>query len=144
MQASENCIWMIEDFEGFRADPYKCPAGVWTIGFGTTRNITKDTPKVTKDQAEALLLFDVATFEKGVSDIVKVPLSQHQFDALVSFSYNIGLGAFRTSTLVRRLNGGDYNVGAEFLRWNKASGKELPGLTRRREAEKQLFEKGKS
>ena len=132
---------MIEDFEGFRADAYKCPAGVWTIGYGTTRNVTKSTPKVTKDQAEAMLLADVAKFESGVADAVKVPLNQNQFDALVSFSYNIGLGAFKSSTLLRRLNRGDYNVGSEFLRWNKAGGEELPGLTRRREAEKQLFEK---
>lgn len=120
---------------------YKCPAGVYTIGYGHTKGVKKGL-KITKKEAEAFLREDIEQFENGVNKYVSVPLTQNQFDALVSFVYNVGLGAFKTSTMRKKLNTKDYAGAAnEFLRWNKSNGVVLTGLIRRRNAEKTLFEK---
>lgn len=140
MKTSQRGLDLIKQFEGLKLTAYLCPANVWTIGYGTTKGVTKGMT-ITAQRAEELLREDVAAFERGVSAAVRVPLEQHEFDALVSFAYNVGLGAFRTSTLLRLLNAGDKAGAAkQFDRWNKAAGKPLAGLTRRRAAERKLFE----
>jgi len=134
---------LIKKYEGFRSHAYVCPAGVNTIGFGTTVINGKPVPegmKITLDEANVFLDADLYDFENGINSLVKVDLNQNQFDALVCFVYNIGLGAFKKSTLLRKLNGEDFDgASKEFLRWNKAGGKVLPGLVRRRESEMNLF-----
>jgi GH24 family phage-related lysozyme (muramidase) len=130
---------LIKEFEGLRLDAYICPAGVPTIGYGTTKGV-KLGDRITTVQAEALLKRDLENFEAAVRSLVKVPLNSNQFSALVSFAYNVGVGALQQSTLLKRLNQGDYQGAAqEFLRWNKAGGQALPGLTRRRQVERSLF-----
>lgn len=140
MTPSPRALDLIKQFEGLKLSAYICPAGVPTIGYGTTKGVRMgDT--ITAAEAERMLAQDVEKFAKGVREAVKVPLEQHEFDALVSFAYNVGLGAFRTSTLLRLLNAGDKEAAAkQFDRWNKAGGKPLAGLTRRRAAERKLFE----
>lgn len=134
---------IIKDAEGLELTAYKCPAGIWTIGYGHTGSDVWPGLTITKPEAEALLEKDLKRFEKGISEMVKVGLTQGQFDALVSFTYNVGQEAFKNSTLLKRLNAGDYEGAAEqFQRWNKAGGKTLLGLIRRREAERKLFEEG--
>lgn len=139
MKTSQKGIDLIKKFEGCRLEAYRCPAGVWTIGYGHTKGV-KDGMKISQAQAEEFLREDLRIFEKAVESCVKAPLSQNQFDALVSFCYNCGAEALRTSTLLKLLNEGKYfEAGEQFLRWNKAGGKVLVGLTRRREEEKTLF-----
>ncbi len=143
MRTSENGLALIRQAEGLRLRAYKCPAGVWTIGFGTTAGV-KEGQIITKERAEELLRDDVKRFEDQVLRLVKVPLTQGQLDALVSFTYNLGAANLGNSTLLRLLNAGDHKgAAAQFDRWTKASGKELPGLVKRRAAERALFE-GKS
>lgn len=132
---------LIKRFEGLRLKAYICPAGVPTIGYGTTKGVRMG-QTITEEEAERLLREDVAVFERGVDEAVKVPLNPNQRAALVSFAYNVGLGAFRTSTLLRLLNKGDYAGAAkQFDRWTKGGGKVLPGLVKRRAAERELFER---
>lgn len=139
MKTSNNGINLIKQFEGCILSAYKCPAGVWTIGYGHTKNV-KQGMKITSSQATELLKEDLTTYENYVNKYVKVKLNQNQFDALVSFTFNCGAGALKSSTLLKKLNKGDYTGAAnELLRWNKANGKVLAGLTRRRKAEKALF-----
>lgn len=150
MKASNNCYELIKAFEGLHAvksdgtvRAYVCPAGKWTIGYGSTKGV-RSGMNITKEEAEELLIKDVAVFEAAVNNRVKVPLSQNQFDALVSFVFNLGEGNFAKSTLLRKLNAGDYDaVPSELMRWNKArvNGvlQPLRGLTRRRAAEGALF-----
>lgn len=134
---------LIQSFEGFVATAYVCPAGVVTIGYGTTRingRPVKLGLKITTDEAEQFLEEDLKMFEDIVNSSVSVEITQNQFDALVSLVYNIGGGNFKKSTLLKVLNGGGFQEAADqFLRWNKAKGKVLPGLTRRRKAERELF-----
>ena len=135
---------LIAQFEGCYLQAYLCPANVWTIGIGTTIYPNgvkvKKGDKCTLEQAHEYLAHDMIEFEKTVNDSVKVPLSQNQFDALVSLAYNIGSGAFKNSTLLKKLNAKDYAGAADqFLVWNKGGGKVLKGLVRRREAERALF-----
>ena len=135
---------LIAQFEGCYLQAYLCPANVWTIGIGTTiypNSVkVKKGDKCTLEQAHEYLAHDMIEFEKTVNDSVKVPLSQNQFDALVSLTYNIGSGAFKNSTLLKKLNAKDYSGAADqFLVWNKGGGKVLKGLVRRREAERALF-----
>lgn len=145
MRASENCLGLIRQFEGFSAKPYKCPADVWTIGYGSTRYadgraVASSDPNITEQAAGALVLATLGAYESAVNDSVKVQLSQNEFDALVDFAYNVGAGNLRSSTLLKKLNAGDRAGSAdEFLKWNKGGGKVLPGLVRRREAERKLF-----
>ena len=144
MKTSSNGTSLIKEFEGFVASAYLCPAKVWTIGIGTTvypnGTKVKKGDKCTQEQALEYLQHDLKSFEKTVNESVKVPLSQNQFDALVSLAYNIGSGAFKNSTLLKKLNAKDYAGAADqFLVWNKGSGKVLKGLVRRRDAERALF-----
>lgn len=129
----------IKTFEGLRLDAYLCPAGVWTIGYGTTRGVMKG-DRITKEQAEKLLIEDVRQFEAAINKLVKVPLKQGQFDALVVFCYNVGIGAFERSSLLKKLNAGDYSAAPQELgRWVRAQGVRLEGLVRRRNAEIDLW-----
>jgi spore coat assembly protein SafA len=139
MSLSQNGIDFIKGKEGFRADAYQDPAGVWTIGYGHTGGV-KPGDHVTPEQAETLLRQDVAWAEAAVRQNVKVPLTQGQFDALVSFTFNVGAGALKKSALLEKLNAGDYaGAQAEFGRWVHAGGKVLPGLVTRRREEAEMF-----
>jgi len=139
MQTSQAGIDLIKRFEGLRLKVYTCPAGVKTIGYGHTAGVTMDTLPITEEQAEAFLVEDLKKFERGVLSTVKVPLTQGQFDALVSFAFNLGLGALQGSTLLKRLNASQ-PCADQFERWIFANGVAMPGLRRRREAERRLFE----
>jgi len=140
MNISESGLSIIKHFEGLRLQAYQCSAGVWTIGYGHTLNVFPG-DDITTEEAERMLRDDIRDAEYAVVQYVTVPLTQHQFDALVSFVFNLGSSNFRLSTLLRKLNAGDYtSAAAELLRWVNAGGKKLPGLVRRREAEKALFE----
>jgi lysozyme len=132
----------IKQEEGLRLTSYLCPSKVWTIGWGHTLT-AKPGMTITKEQAESLLSKDIARFEDAVNSYVKVPLNQNQFDALVSFVYNVGAGNFLQSTLLKVLNQKNYDQASkEFLRWNKGSGgKVLSGLVTRRANESKLFSK---
>jgi lysozyme len=130
---------LIREFEGLRLTAYLDPVNIWTIGYGHTKT-AKSGMSISQAGAEALLKHDLAWVEDCINTKVKVPLSNHQYDALASLIYNIGAGAFSKSTLLRKLNASDYAGAAnEFQRWNKAGGKVLAGLTRRRAAEMVLF-----
>lgn len=140
MKISENGKDLIRHFEGLKLTAYKCPAGVWTIGYGSTGPHVHAGLSITEEYADELLSDDLARFEKGVDDAVTVGMAQHQFDALVAFSFNVGLGNLRSSTLLKKVNAGlVQEAPAQFLRWDKAAGKVLAGLTRRRQAEAALF-----
>lgn len=141
MQTGREGIELIKGFEGLRLSKYQDVVGKWTIGYGHLILPSESFPNpLTEKQAEDLLRKDLATSEAGVARLVKVKLSQQQFDALVSFTFNLGAGNLQSSTLLKKLNAGDYSGAAEeLLRWNKAGGKEVAGLTRRRAAERKLF-----
>jgi lysozyme len=140
MQTSENGIQLIKQFESFAAAPYLCPAGKPTIGYGHVIREGENFSALTKMQADAVLRRDVAACEASISRLVQVPLSQGQFDALVSFVFNLGAGALKRSTLLRRLNEGNYTAAADnFQRWVYAKNVKLAGLVRRRAAEWALF-----
>lgn len=145
MQMSKVGITMIKKFEAFRAQPYLCPAGKATIGYGSTFYADQTPVKlsdalISPADADALLCDTLGQYEAAVNDGISVPLSQGQFDALVDFAYNCGSGNFRASTLRKKINAGDMaGASLEFVRWNKANGVVLDGLTRRRDAEQALF-----
>ncbi|HCW3080708.1 TPA: lysozyme [Enterobacter asburiae] len=144
MQTSDKGISLIKQFEGCKLTAYQDSVGVWTIGYGWTQPVDGKPIRagmtIKQETAERLLKTGLVSYESDVSRLVKVGLTQGQFDALVSFTYNLGARSLSTSTLLRKLNAGDYTGAAEeFLRWNKAGGKVLTGLTRRREAERALF-----
>ena len=145
MKASDACLKIIKEFEGFRSKPYRCPADVATIGFGSTRYengkaVSMDDPEITVARALELLRLTLSEYEGTVNRLVTVPIKQCQFDALVSFTYNIGGGNFGASTLLRKLNEGNYDSPVfEFGKWTRGGGVILPGLVRRREAEAKLF-----
>ena len=140
MQISKAGLDLIKQFEGLYLKAYRCPAGVPTIGYGHTAGVAMG-QTITQQQADDYLRRDVRQFERAVARLVSVPLTQGQFDALVSFAFNLGEGALAQSTLLRLLNAGDYaGAAAQFDRWNKAGGRVLPGLVRRRAAERALFE----
>lgn len=130
---------LITYFEGVELESYLCPAGVWTIGIGHTKGVEKG-QIITYDKAYKLLIEDLRPCELAIDRLVLVKINQNQRDALASFIFNLGSGAFAKSTLLKRINDGLYNEAAnEFLRWDKAGGKVLDGLTRRRKAERSLF-----
>lgn len=137
-----NGLKLIKSFEGFSPLEYTCVAGKRTIGYGHVLRAGECYPAgVTEAEAETLLLDDVAEAEQTVIDLVEVPLSANQFDALVSFVFNVGWRKFAGSTLLKKLNAADYDgAAAEFLRWKYAGGTVINGLLRRRIAEKKLFE----
>lgn len=144
MQTSDKGIALIKEFEGCKLTAYQDSVGVWTIGYGWTQPVDGKSIRagmtIKQETAERLLKTGLVSYESDVSRLVKVGLTQGQFDALVSFTYNLGARSLSTSTLLRKLNAGDYAGAAdEFLRWNKAGGKVMNGLTRRREAERALF-----
>jgi lysozyme len=137
-------LQLVAEFEGYRSEAYRCPAGVWTIGYGTTRwgdgRPVQPGDTITEDAARRLLKRDLADAAQAVDDLVKVELTEHQRAALISFVYNIGRGAFARSTLLARLSAGHMTSAAdEFMRWIRAGGVVLPGLVRRRSAEAKLF-----
>lgn len=136
---------LIKEFEGLKLDAYKCPAGVWTIGYGHTTDVSPG-QHINEAQAEALLIADLDDVAKGLSSELKdLSLSQNMYDACISLAFNIGLYNFNRSTLKRFLVRHDFKSAAgEFVRWNKARGADgqlhpVSGLTRRREAERKLF-----
>ena len=139
MHISEKGLNLIKKFEGLRLKAYKCPAGKLTIGYGHTNNVRPD-DVITEAQATELLIRDVLDVEGVINRLVTKTLNQGQFDACISFIFNLGAGNFQRSTLLRKINQGDF-VGAsrEFSRWIYAGGKILNGLKKRREEEKQLF-----
>jgi len=140
MQISEEGKNLIKKFEGCELEAYKCAAGVWTIGYGHIKTAVEG---MKIDQATANELFDeeMGEYETYVNTAVTVPLSQNQFDALVSWVFNLGNGNLNASTMLKVINSGDHaGVPAQIKRWNKAGGKVLDGLIRRREAEALLYE----
>lgn len=144
MNISKNGIELIKRFEGCELQAYQDSVGVWTIGYGWTQAV--DGKKIGAGMvidlatAERLLKCGVVQYEQGVNQLVKVKITQAQFDALVSFAYNLGLRSLSTSTLLKKLNVGDTKGAAdEFLKWCRAGGKILNGLVRRRTAERELF-----
>lgn len=145
MIVDQKCVDIVKDFEGFRAKPYLDAVGIPTIGYGSTfyadgTKVTLKDPPIGESEAENLTRLVLNTIAKQVNSLVSVELSTNQFSALVSFTYNVGVGAFKTSTLRRLINEGAYDKAPEqFMRWNKAGGKVLPGLTRRRKAEVDLW-----
>lgn len=157
MKVSAKCIQQIKQDEGVKARAYQCPALLWTIGVGHVIDPNhakvpfadrKQLPIPTgwdrvlsNDEIDEILRKDLARFESGVLRLIKVPMTQGQFDALVSFSFNVGLGNLQNSTLRMKINRGDYEGAAEqFLVWTKAGGKVLKGLVIRRTHEKNMFE----
>lgn len=135
-------VALIKQWEGCKLTAYKCPAGVWTIGYGHTRT-AREGMTITQAQAESLLREDLRVFEAAVTDAVDVDLSDNQFAALVSWAYNIGVGAMRRSSLIRRLNAGEYDaVPNELAKWSRVKGKAVKGLSNRRAAEAGLWARG--
>lgn len=142
MKTSEKGLSLIKAHEGLRLNAYLCPANVWTIGYGHTtaagHPTVKPGMKITRQEADDILRRDVSRFEERVNRLVKVPLTQSQFDALVSFDFNTG--KLHSSTLLKRLNAGKYDeVPAQMMRWTKGGGKELKGLVNRRRDEAALW-----
>ena len=139
MKISQEGLELIKKFEGCKLEAYKCSAGVLTIGYGHTGGVNPY-DEISQEEAENLLKEDITKFEKYVEDNVKIDLKQNQFDALVAWTFNLGVGNLRSSTMLKELNNLNYKkVPSEMKRWNKAGGKTLNGLVRRREAEALLF-----
>jgi lysozyme len=135
---------VIESFEGCQLAPYQDSVGVWTIGFGHTgEDVYEGCSAISQADADSLLSTDLALFEQAVNGMVSDQTGQQEFDALVSFAYNLGEGALRGSTLLRMHNAGDYaGAAGQFQRWNHAGGQVLAGLTRRRAAEAAVYANG--
>lgn len=139
MKTSQKGVDLIKKFEGCQLKAYKCPAGFWTIGYGHTSGVSKGMT-ITQKEADEFLELDLVIFEKQLTRLVAVPLKQGQFDALVSFVYNLGSGTLLTSTMLRLLNSKKYKEAAnEFEKFVYADKKILQGLVNRRKAEKELF-----
>jgi lysozyme len=147
MKVSKECLKMLAHHEGVRQKPYKCPAGLWTVGVGHLIGDGKSLPDswnktFTLDEVYDILAKDVTRFERGVNKYITVPLRQNEFDALVSFSFNLGLGVLQRSTIRQALNRGDKAAAIQsLLKYNKAGGKVLKGLDNRRKDEAALFNK---
>lgn len=146
MRTTEEGIKLIKKWEGFRSEAYLDAVNVWTIGYGTTDKANVGiTPvkgmKITESQADTYLRLYVAREEQKILNLVKVPLNDNQLSALSSFVYNLGIGNFQSSTLLKKLNAGDYKgASSEFPKWNKAGGKVLKGLVARRAEERAMFD----
>jgi len=143
---SDNCVNLIKEYEGFESKPYLCPAGVPTIGYGTTIYPYGDyvdlrDPAISEKQATRILLTTIDRYSDSVDRYLKNIINQSQFDALVSIAYNIGLTAFRKSTLLKRVNENpnDPDIAYQFSRWKRGGGRILQGLVRRRTAEAELY-----
>ena len=140
MNISQEGIALIKKFEGCKLEAYQDSVGVWTIGYGHTKEV-QEGDKINQDEAEHLLKEEMPEYEGYINDMVKVSLNQNQFDALVCWVYNLGPTNLGKSTLLKLLNAGDYHTTpSQIKRWNKAGGETLQGLIRRREAEALLFE----
>lgn len=145
MKTSQAGLDLIESFEGFKAAPYLDSKGIPTIGIGSTHYedntaVTMDDQAISKDRAYQLLSYHLSKEESTLNHAITVDLNQNQFDALSCFTYNVGEGNFLASTLLKDVNAGNFGDAADqFLRWDKAGGVELAGLTRRRQAERDLF-----
>jgi len=146
VQINQATVDLVKEFEGLRLTAYRDAVGVWTIGYGTTAaagvGIRPEAGmRITEDEAETYLRRGLEKFAAQIAPHIRVPVTDNQFGALVSLAYNVGAPAVIKSTLLRKLNAGDYiGASAEFARWNKAGGKVLAGLTRRRAAERKLFD----
>ena len=142
MNISEEGISLIKNYEGCRLEAYQDSVGIWTIGYGVIKGVKKG-DQINQEEANHLLKEELPEYEGYINDMIKVPLEQCQFDALVCWVYNLGPNNLKDSTLLRILNDGDYDgVPEQIKRWNKAGGKVLAGLVKRRAAEADLF-KGK-
>lgn len=142
MRTNTDGLSIIKYCEGLSLYPYRCPAGVWTIGYGHTHGITEETAPITEDEAEDILRDDLQGFESSVSHLVQVPVDPDgdMFSALVSFTFNLGPSMLASSTLLRKLNREDYfGAAAEFRKWRLAGGEVLKGLVIRRRMEEDLF-----
>jgi len=140
MRTGRDGVELIRHFEGCRFDAYLCPAGVWTIGYGHTADV-KEGDSIDQEAAEAFLIEDLEKFEQAVMRLVEVPLTQQQFDALVSWTFNLGAGNLAESTLLRKLNNYQYaEVPEQMMRWVRAGGQVLDGLVKRRAAEAAMFQ----
>ena len=132
MNISQEGISLIKKFEGCELEAYQCAAGVWTIGYGSTKDV-KEGDTLTQKEADNLLLHEMQEYEGYIKELIKVPLKQNQFDALVSWTFNLGAGNLNSSTMLKKLNNQEYDeVAPQMKRWNKANGKVLEGLIRRR------------
>ena len=139
MKIGTQGLELLKHFEGLELNAYQCAAGVWTIGYGHTKGVQKGM-SISEEAANEMLAEEMTEYENYVNTYVTVELNQCQFDAMVSWVYNLGGGNLKASTLLKVLNAGDYDgVPAQMMRWNKAGGKVLEGLTRRRQAEADLF-----
>jgi len=140
MKISDNGIDLIKAFEGCELEAYQCSADVWTIGYGHTRGVSEG-DVFSQEDADTTLRKDLEEFESYVSDLVTIPLTQYQFDALVSWTFNLGPTNLGESTMLTRINDSKFlDVPYEIQRWNKAGGKVVAGLARRRAAEAKLFQ----
>jgi lysozyme len=141
MTTSSKCLDLIKRFEGCKLEAYRDQGGVLTIGYGHTGTDVHGGQLISQVEADALFAVDVARFAQGVQRLITVPVQQYQFDALVSFAFNLGLVALSGSTLLKLLNYGDYNAAAdEFVKWDHVGGIEVAGLLRRRESEQAMFQ----
>lgn len=145
-KTSQRGLDLIKSFEGFKSKPYLCPAKIWTIGYGSTfyldgKKVRKDDKEITESEALELLKSMLITFEKYVDSYCIDSINQNQFDALVSFCYNLGPMNLKNSTLLKKVNSNpnDETIEVEFMKWTKSGGKTLKGLVRRREAEIKLY-----
>ena len=142
MNISANGLALIRHFEGFSATPYLCPAGWWTIGYGHVLSSSERATyaSIGEDWAERWLASDVKVAENAVRQLIMLPLRQNQFDALVSFTFNLGTGALQRSTLRRAINRGEEtSIPTQWMRWVWGGGKKLPGLVQRRAAELEFY-----
>ena len=141
MKLSDRGLQLIRTFESLRLEPYTCPSGDRTVGYGHKLLPGEAEKPITEQEAEALLRHDVAFFERGINDICgKLALTQGEYDACVCFSFNVGLRAFAKSTLLKCIEANDrYRAAQEFMRWVNVDGKHSAGLERRRHAESYLF-----
>lgn len=140
MKADKNGIEFLKSLEGLRLEPYQCTAGVWTIGYGHTWSVDEHTPKITPEQADEFLKDDLDFFEKNLTRLIRITITQSEFNALLSFAFNVGIERIRESTLLKKLNLGDIRGAAKELdKWVYAGGKISEGLKNRREKEKALL-----
>lgn len=144
-EISDRGLSLIKQFEGLSLKAYLCPAGIWTIGYGATfyqnGQRVKQGDVINQETANLLLKFHVSTFEKSVDSLTNDNITQTQFDALVSFCYNVGISNFRSSTLLKKINKNtlDESIKSEFKKWVFADGKKIKGLEYRRDAEANLY-----
>lgn len=145
MKVNQATVDLVKQFEGFRAEAYRDPVGVWTVGYGTTAAaglgiVPKQGMRITEAEAGKLLKRGLEKFAREISPVITAPINENEFGAFLSLAYNIGHGAFARSTALRRFNAGDKRGAADaILMFNKAGGKVMRGLERRREAERALF-----